>query len=215
MIRVVYTGTEMPDPLEGVDVLHIPVLGVRTLPFEIPEDAQVAVFFSKNAIQTALKSEAFRTHPWKSIWGVGDESVRLLEEAGFPAISGGGSFETFLGIFPEHSEKVVAFGLKGSPRSLAKTHPGAVDVDVYETFTDVPESARETIASFRPDWVIVGSPRAWDATRDLIPQGVRIAVLGTSTAAQIPHVDYVASEPSLSQLLTELREISAPESHID
>lgn len=215
MIRVLYTGTEKPGDVEGLDILHLPVLGVRFLPFEFAPDAQVAVFFSKNAIRAALESEVFKSHPWKSIWGVGDESVKMLEEAGFQAKSGGGSFETFLSVFPKQCDNVVAFGLKNSPRSLASACPGAVDVDVYETFAEVSNQDVQRLVLFDPDWVIVGSPRAWDAIGPHVPAGARIAVLGTSTASQLPRVDHVSSTPSLSQLLLELREISTPRSHID
>ena len=208
MIRIIYAGSTPPDVPEGVQCLHLPALRTRALEFEIPESGTVAVFFSRNAVKAVLERPDFVKRTWREVWAVGDKTAEELDGFGVRNVQvADGNFASFLDLQNlGDGDGVVVFGLKGSPRSVKSALPESHEIAVYESQTVFDSSYRQRAEAFDPDWVIVGSPRAWQSVREWKPEGCRVAVLGESTASELDEVDHIAAEPSVYELMVELRD---------
>ncbi len=208
MIRIVYAGSSPPDSPDGVQCLHLPALRTKALSFVIPADGNVAVFFSRNAVKAAVANRDFGTREWKEVWAVGDRTAEELRRCGVESVRvADGNFASFLELQNlGDGEGVVVFGLKDSPRSVKSALPKSQEIDVYESQAISDDSYRQKAEDFDPDWVIVGSPRAWESVRTWKPARCRVAVLGDSTASELDEVDHIAAVPSVYELMVELRD---------
>ena len=229
MITVVYTGTRPPDAIEGLEVVHLPMLErvKLALPPELSPELsdpkythRHAVFYSQNAVELVVETLGADAFAGVTIWAVGERTAQVVEQlTGQSAQSP--KRQDFLGLTESLREQVrgddfvVSFEVSGGDRRLDEMAlPARVtSVAAYETVAANWDDLDGLLRRIAPRWVVFGSPRAFDAFRNnlhhrVVGDSYRVAAIGHTTSDAIiaagDRVDFVPDDPDLRQLLTAL-----------
>lgn len=215
-VRVLYTGTRAPAPVEGAEVLHLPALTAQCLDVDFSDlhgKRMCLLVFSSNAWRCAVSRGLLRHVRVEFAVAVGEKTAESLRADG--VLVDTPSTQDFDGVVHHvkhlalaQSFPWLALELASSPRDISTVLP-EVDVrTVYATGASMLGYA-DAIACENADWVVFASPRAVDeAASALRAPSFRIAAIGETTAAHLRslgvQVDFVPQTPDVETLIAQL-----------
>jgi uroporphyrinogen-III synthase len=205
-ITILYTGTAPPlRPHPEARILHLPLLDVRPVPFDLTAVADrldrpsTLVFYSQHSARIVTESGLFDGLDLgrHALWAVGRKTAQwLTDRLGQPVnVPSQERFEVLATDLEQRgvTGDIIAFSLAHKTRDLtgvARAQGVAfIDVPVYETTRRQDLSARSLLLEEDPRWIAFTSPRAVEALVDELEpgdlEGRRIAAIGPSTAEAI------------------------------
>lgn len=225
MISVVYTGTREPQPVEGLELHHLPMLERTGLPLRddvrdvLANPETVAIFYSKNAADCVLGELSEDDFAEAEIWAVGARTAKYLSNRLARSIHRPDDQE-FHGLVEAlrpvvAGRTVVSFELEGTSRRLSSAGLDAdvISVDAYATTPCHWDDLDGLLRRIGPQWVVFTSPRGYESFADnlhhrTIGDSYRVAAIGSTTRDAIlrakGRVDFVPNVPSVPALLREL-----------
>lgn len=228
MIKIVYTGTRPPEPVPGVEIVHLPMLERvdRAIPAEVadvlrsPTAHRIAVFYSQNAAQTVLEALGPEAFDGVEVWAVGEKTAQWLAQRLSSPVHRPQD-QSFAGVVTElrgalkGETIVVSFELAGTERRLdeARLPMRVLSVLAYETVPCHWDDLDGLLRRLAPRWVVFASPRAYDAFcanlhHRVIGDAYRVAAIGPTTRTAIERaggrVDFTPETPDLAELMAAL-----------